>query len=192
MQENVSPPILPNKLGLTTFEAVGFSEFEGFLEAEIRLTEALTSRAKFDLKYILAMHRMALGHLYPFAGKYRDVNMSKGGFVFPSAQFLPQSMELLQSEILGNMPHRYNDPESFIVDLAKVHAELLFIHPFREGNGRTARLLANLMMRKQGYAPLRYERIDAEVMKAYIGAVQAAASQEYQPMERLIRFIFPV
>jgi cell filamentation protein len=40
--------------------------------------------------------------------------------------------------------------------LAEVHAELLFIHPFREGNGRLARWLADLMALQAGYAAPRY------------------------------------
>lgn len=45
-----------------------------------------------------------------------------------------------------------NGKEEFIKDLAKSHAELLYLHPFREGNGRTARLFATLII-------LKYHRI---------------------------------
>ncbi len=44
--------ILANLLGLTSVKEVGYSEFEGFLKAEIMLTEALSSRTKFNVKYI--------------------------------------------------------------------------------------------------------------------------------------------
>ena len=77
--------------------------------------------------------------------------MSKGGFLFPSALFIPQSMQFFEDEILKKLPDTYPDKASLAKDVAIVHGELLFIHPFREGNGRTARILANLMVRKQGY-----------------------------------------
>lgn len=84
--------------------------------------------------------------------------MSKGGFLFPSALFIPQSMQFFEDEILKKLPDTYPDKASLAKDVAIVHGELLFIHPFREGNGRTARILANLMVRKQGYEGLRFDK----------------------------------
>lgn len=72
--------ILPNILNLSSSEEISIAEFEGFLKAEIMLSEKLTSKTKFNLKYILQIHKLSLGHLYGFAGKLREVNISKGGF----------------------------------------------------------------------------------------------------------------
>ncbi|RRA99111.1 Fic/DOC family protein [Larkinella rosea] len=187
---------LPNRLNLKSTEAIGLAEFEGFLSAEIRLTEQLTSRTRFTCQYIRKMHKLALGHLYGFAGKWRDVNLSKGGFVFAAAHFLPNSMQSLETAVLASLPNRYATHEQLVHDLAVVHAELLFIHPFREGNGRTARLLANLMCRKQGLNSLRWEKIEpnegAEIsFTSYIHAVQQAAGQNYEPMKTIIQAIWP-
>ena len=81
--------VLPNLLGIVSVEALGVSEFEGFLKAEIVYTERLTDRTKFSVEYILQLHKLALGHLYSFAGDLRSVNMSKAGFVFAAARYLP-------------------------------------------------------------------------------------------------------
>jgi cell filamentation protein len=86
-----------------------------------------------------------LNHLYTFAGKTRTVNLSKGGFMFPPALALDNALKEFNDDVLTNLPKVYESEEQLIRDIARVHAELLFIHPFREGNGRTARLLANLM-----------------------------------------------
>jgi cell filamentation protein len=180
--------ILPNLLGLKTSDEIGVSEFEGFLTAEIFLTEKLTTKTKFTEKYIKQIHKKALGHLYSFAGKYRDVNMSKGGFPFAAAKFLPETMAQFDNEILSILPSSYSNKEDLIKDIAIIHAELLFIHPFREGNGRTARLLANLMSRKNGFGSLRFEEIDYD---KYISAVQEAAMKKYSKMIDLITTIFP-
>lgn len=182
--------ILPNKLGLQKPEEIDIAEFEGFLEAEILLTERLSSKTKFDAKYILKIHKLALSHLYTFAGRYRNVNLSKGGFHFSSALYLPQSMQAFEDEILSQLPSVYTDQEKLIKDVATVHAELLFIHPFREGNGRAARILANLMVRKAGYEPLDFGKIKGEVFDQYIVAVQQAALKNYEPMTEIIRMIF--
>lgn len=179
--------ILPNLLGLTDAEEIAEVEFEGFLMAEILLTEKLTTTTRFDCKYIRHIHKMALGELYAFAGKYRTVNMSKGGFLFPAALFIPQSMQLFEDEILSRLPHQYTGKQKLIKDVARVHGEFLFIHPFREGNGRTARILANLMVRKQGYEGLRFDKIN---FREYVIAVQHVSEKNYVPMERIIEAIF--
>ena len=183
--------ILPNLLGLQSVEEINLSEFEGFLKAEIQLTENLSSRTKFNASYILKMHKLSLGHLYSFAGKYRDVNLSKGGFAFPASRFLPKTMLGLENEILLNLPNRYNSKDDLVKDIAKVHAELLFIHPFREGNGRAARVLANLMSRKQGYDALKFELVTEKEFGNYVLAVQSSADKNYEKMEKIINFIFP-
>jgi len=183
--------ILPNILGLKSVEEIALSEFEGFLKAEIQLTESLTGRTRFNVSYILKIHKLALSHLYTFAGKYRDVNMSKGGFTFAAARFLPETMNTFEKEILSTLPNKYRIKDDLIKDIAKVHGELLFIHPFREGNGRTARILANIMCRKQGYDALKFELITEKEFDVYVSAVQLSASKNYQKMEDLVRFIFP-
>jgi len=178
---------LPNLKNLTQAEEIAEAEFEGFLTAEIMLTEQLTSATRFTCQYIRNIHKLALGELYSFAGKYRTVNMSKGGFLFPTALFIPQSMQIFENEILNQLPDFYETKEQLIKDVARVHGELLFIHPFREGNGRTARILGNLMVRKQGYEGLRFDRMN---LRDYIIAVQQISKKNYSPMERMIGTIF--
>jgi len=194
MVKYVSSPeeseLLPNLLNLSNRDEIDKSEFEGFLLAELSLTEELTVRTKFTVKYIKRIHKLSLGHLYSFAGKYRTVNMSKGGFLFPAAQFISQNMNNFEKEILLNLPTKYDSNQSLIKDIAKVHGEFLFIHPFREGNGRVARVLANLMARKQGIKGLNFEKIDEKVFPEYVSAVQMVADRNYAPMGKIIKLIF--
>lgn len=181
--------ILPNLLGLTNATAIGLAEFEGFLRADIVLTEALTPTTNFTLNYLLETHRLALGHLYAFAGRYREVNISKGGFAFPAARFLAGSMQQFEQEWL----RKPTPPDqNAVLDLVSaIHGELLFIHPFREGNGRTARLLANLMLERQGLGRLRWELIDEATFPQYVAAVQQSGLGNYAPMQALMRKLFP-
>jgi len=194
MDKYVSSPqeseSFPNKLNLSNREEIDKAEFEGFLLAELSLTEELTSRTKFNIKYIKRIHKLSLGHLYSFAGKFRTVNMSKGGFLFPAAKFISQNMDSFEKGILLNLPAKYESDRALIKDIAKVHGEFLFIHPFREGNGRTARVLANLMARKQGIKGLNFEKITENVFPEYVIAVQSVADRNYEPMEKIIQLIF--
>jgi len=183
--------VLPNLLGLTELRALELAEAEGFLRAEITLYDELNDGTTFDLAYLQRMHRLALGHLYAFAGKWREVNLSKGGFNFPSAKYLDATMQEFERSMLKPLPDLYEDREALIRDVALVHGELLFIHPFREGNGRTARLLADMMAQKQGYGKLHWERIGRVRFDDYVQAVQQAAVSNRQPMEDIIRSVFP-
>jgi len=182
--------ILPNLLGITVKEEIDKQEFKGFLRVQYQFVDNLTDKTRFTTAFILDMHYQALKHLYSFAGKLRTVNVSKGGFLFPASRFLPEAMKDFENEFLSPLPDSYADKEALIKDISKVHAEFLFIHPFREGNGRVARLLANLMALKAGYNFLSLEKIRNVRFKEYIYAVQMASNKDYSRMELIIRDAF--
>lgn len=73
-----------------------------------------------------------------------------------------------------------------------MHAELLFIHPFREGNGRVARVLANAMAARYGLPLFPFKLIAGEFREEYIAAVQKAAGAEYEAMEQIFRKLLEV
>jgi cell filamentation protein len=73
---------------------------------------------------------------------------------------------------------------TFVNHLARLHAELLFIHPFREGNGRTARMFTNLIHITTTGHELNFKTLEANIDR-YISAVQQAGQKEYSLMEKL-------
>ena len=183
--------ILPNLLGLTEKSEAEKEEAKGFIDANVELTFDLDAEVVFDVDYIMGIHMKALGHLYGFAGNLRTVNLSKGGFRFPSAQYLPNGMKEFQEDILDKLKSEYVSDDELIIDISKVHGELLFMHPFREGNGRAARLLANLMSYKAGHGRLKFEKLDNEEMFGkYVSAVQRVGLKDYQPMIEIISYLF--
>ena len=184
--------VLPNLLGLSSLEEVQQAETEGFFLAEQSLLNELREDEVFDVAYIQEIHRRALGRVYGFAGRYRTVNLSKDGFTFPAALHLPQSMADFERTMLRPLPHTWPDAASLVRDVARVHAELLFIHPFREGNGRTARVLANLMAYKNGSTSFQWEALaEPERFALYVRAVQAAGGLNYEPMAAVIASVLP-
>lgn len=189
-EERNSHEVLPNKLGINDIKIIHKYEFEGFLKAQYLLLEQLQTATRFDVNYIRKIHHLALKDLYTFAGQLRHVNMTKGGFLFPTAKFLPTILHQFEEKVLKPLPNIYSDKETLINDIAKIHAELLFIHPFREANGRVARVLANLMAVKQGYDFLGFYKITQRQFQQYIHAVQSAADENYEPMRKIIRSIF--
>ena len=76
-----------------------------------------------------------------------------------------------------------SSPEDIIHALAVVHVELVLIHPFREGNGRLARLVAAVMALQAGLPPLDFGAIRGSKRTAYFRAVQAGMDRDYEPMK---------
>jgi cell filamentation protein len=179
--------ILPNKLGLKDPRKIAEEEYRGFLRAEIKFESELDDISQFNWEIISLIHKTAFEHLYEFAGQLRQVNISKGGFMFPAAKFLPSAVEEFEKQFLTPLPDSFEDYEQLINHVAPLHAELLFIHPFREGNGRIARLFADLIALKSGFDRFNFEKITEKRMPEYIGTVQAAANKNYEPMIQLFR-----
>ncbi len=82
------------------------------------------------------------------AGKYREVPVfvTGTGFEFPKSSEVP----ILMKEFLQNIPS-YKEQYHPVHYAALIHAKLVTIHPFVDGNGRTARLLMNLALLQSGY-----------------------------------------
>ncbi len=125
--------ILPNKLGLTDPIQIHREEYRGFLRAELKYESQINRIEKFDWELISSIHQAALSHLYEFACELRQVNISKAGFLFPAAKHLDNAVVIYEQEFLKTIPMAIKTRSELIEFTAQAHAELLFIHPFREG-----------------------------------------------------------
>ena len=130
-----------------------------------------------------------MGNIYEWAGKYRQVNISKGDFHFAAAAQVPKLMAELESHLREFTPCKLNSMDKVAEALAVVHTELVLIHPFREGNGRVARLLSILMAIQSRLPPLDFSGIVGKKKKEYILAVQEGMSHNYEPMEKIFRSV---
>ena len=79
----------------------------------------------------------------------------------------------------------FNDKTEVVRALAETHTELVLIHPFREGNGRVARILSTLMALQAGMPLLDFSLIAEEKKNEYFAAVQAGLDKNYKPMEKV-------
>ena len=79
----------------------------------------------------------------------------------------------------------FNDKTEVVRALAETHTELVLIHPFREGNGRVARILSTLMALPAGMPLLDFSLIAEEKKNEYFAAVQAGLDKNYKPMEKV-------
>lgn len=142
------------------------------------------SAHRFTANDICELHRRWLGGIYEWAGEYRNVNIAKGGFMFAASAQVPRLMAEFERKVLREeTPCTGMEPEQLAEALAHTHAELVLIHPFREGNGRCARLLSLLMAMQAGMPTLDFWSFSGRGKRAYIAAIQAALNRDYLPLQ---------
>jgi len=89
-----------------------------------------------------------------------------------------QPVYVTQIRPVRALPVPFEDYEHLVEQMAPLHAEFLFIHPFREGNGFT-RLCVDLIAVKSGFDRFNFKKMDEKKMPDYITAVQSAAYKNY-------------
>ena len=82
------------------------------------------------------IHGYLFGGLYDFAGQIRNVTISKGGFTFCRAQYLPQALKKIDRM-----------PDDTFDEIVAKYVEMNVAHPFMEGNGRSTRLWLDLLLK---------------------------------------------
>ena len=180
--------VLRNLTGVCSVREMARLESERLLAATERLIDETEVNQRFRAVDVRRMHQLWLGDVYAWAGEYRQVNIGKDGFMFAAVNLIPGlMMELERGPLRQFTPCRFASVEEQAQALAVVHAELILIHPFREGNGRSARLLATLMGLQAGLPALNFGGIRGEEKKRYIGAVHAAVGRDYAPMTAIFR-----
>ncbi len=147
----------------------------------------------FTAKDICQMHKLWLGKIYSWAGQYRKVNISKGSFPFAAAAHISQLMEEFEKGQLAKYtPCNFRDKDKIIMALAEVQVEFILIHPFREGNGRVARLVATIMALQAGLPLLDFSTVKQKKKDEYFAAVRAGMDKNYKPMEGIFKEILEV
>jgi len=140
----------------------------------------------FGFNTVKKWHKEVFISIYPFAGKLRSVEMSKGNGVdtwswrLDFLNGIPALNELIK-EVSKNS---YENIDSITHDLSKLIVDFLFIHPFREGNGRISRLLCDVILAKNGF-PMIGLKLKKE--DNYIQKVHAGYKCDYKPMKELLK-----
>lgn len=84
------------------------------------------------------IHKYLFEDIYDFAGKMRDVNLSKGSFRFAPVMYLAQALKSIDKM-----------PQSTFDKIVEKYVEMNIAHPFREGNGRATRIWLDLIFKKE-------------------------------------------
>lgn len=186
-QPGSSEQVLRNLHGITSVEDM--NELELGLLAQLYesvLVDELPDRV-LTVEDIKHWHHRWLGNVYEWAGQERSVNMSKGGFAFAAAGQVPRLLAQFERDCLQRWtPCQRLSTDELVEAVAITHVELILIHPFREGNGRLSRLLADVMVVQAGREPLDYTPWELN-KTGYISAIHHGVSMNYEPMKHWVR-----
>jgi cell filamentation protein len=176
--------VLVNLRGIKSKRVMDLEEYKALVAVQSRYYRSLTADTVITVELLCRMHRDWLGSLYEWAGRFRTVELEKGGFRWPPAQRVEESMRFFERDFLKHdTPCRSGSRSQVAGALARLHAELLLIHPFREGNGRLARWLADVMATQAGCPLPEYGlsgRGSLDRRCRYVAAVGQGYLQNYE------------
>ena len=178
--------VLVNKLAITAPAEMDDIELDLLTQLYEDVIDSVREDQRIAVADIREWHRRWLGNVYVWAGQDRTVNMGKKDFQFAACGQIARLLDNLDKDVLSAHTPCAGMPEDRLVEaIAVVHVEFILIHPFREGNGRLSRLLANVMALQAGWPELDFTSWDAGKAD-YFAAIQAGLS-DYGPMQRLVR-----
>lgn len=145
--------MLENKLGLTSSAELArmeeqLSKKKAVLLFEKGILDSLPAGKFFTLQ---AIHRYLFEDIYDFAGEIRKVNMAKGNFRFAPLMYLGAALENIDRM-----------PQSDFDEIIEKYVEMNIAHPFREGNGRSARIWLDHMLKQEIGKVIDWSKVDKE------------------------------
>jgi len=129
--------------------------------------------------FLRQLHKQMFGETWKWAGEFRKSDKNIG------VDWLRISVELkkLLDDVRYQVEHASYPPDEIAV---RLHHRLVAIHPFPNGNGRHARLMADLLVERWGRPRLTWgsrSLVDAsETRQRYIAALQAADARDSAPL----------
>ena len=123
----------------------GQSKRKAYALYESKMTESIPEGTVKGLQQI---HSYLFGGLYEFAGQIRTKTISKGGFTFCLAQYLPQQLEQIERM-----------PEDTLDEIFDKYLEMNVAHPFMEGNGRSTRIWLDQMLKARHQSCIDWSKI---------------------------------
>lgn len=146
---------------------------------------AVSTEKPIALSDLRQIHALILKDIDEYAGRYRDseVKISGSDYKPPEAHSISQQMDELGAYVKAVTSPDSRDAASPILCAAAAHAWLAQIHPFMDGNGRTARVLMNLILMRRGYPICIITRDDR---LRYYDALEESQGGDLSPLIELV------
>jgi cell filamentation protein len=140
--------VLVNKLDIKNPTILEQAETE---LSNISSTSIDFSPPPYDFSYLQSIHQKLFSDLYLWAGQPRTIGINKGDTMFCRPEYIQHEVDKLfntlsKAEFFINI-----SLSTLIVKIAEFYGDLTIIHPFREGNGRSQRILFEHIIVNCGY-----------------------------------------
>ena len=110
------------------------------------------------IKGLQQIHSFLFEGIYDFAGKIRDKNISKGGFVFANCAYFDEIFQRIEAM-----------PDNEVDEILDKYIEMNIAHPFMEGNGRATRIWLDVLLKDRIHKCVNWQLIDK---KEYLSAME--------------------
>ena len=144
---------LENKLGITDSAELARTEEKISKQKALQLFE-LNLLDTFEVgtfKGLAQIHKYLFEDIYAFAGQIRKVNIAKGNFRFVPLMYLEAALKNIDAM-----------PQNTFDEIIEKYVEMNIAHPFREGNGRSTRILLDAILKKEIKQVIDWNKVDKE------------------------------
>jgi Fic-DOC domain mobile mystery protein B len=138
----------------------------------------------FNEEFAKALHKQMFGEVWRWAGRYRQTERNIG----IEAYRIPVEMPAMFDNVRYWIEHKIHRPDQIAVEL---HHRLTVIHPFPNGNGRHARLMADLLVERLGGQAFSWGGSSladvGELRRRYVAVLRMADNHEVGPLLEFAR-----
>lgn len=142
------------------------------------------TRNVLDERFLTNLHKRMFGQVWRWAGKYRRTARNIG----VDAGLIPQNLRLLIDDCRYWIENATYAPDEIA---ARFHHRLVLIHPFSNGNGRHARLAADLLLVARSHPRFSWGQVSlvdaSETRQRYVAALRAADQHDIRPLLEFVR-----
>ncbi len=162
--------------GISTRAELNLAEAENIRKTVVRYLASKPSRrsAPFTLSWVKKLHKQMFGEVWRWAGDFRQENLNLGC----DWHKIPMQVQAL----LDDLVFWEQRGVGFLDQASRLHHRAVSIHPFPNGNGRWARMLANIWLKRHGQSITEWpeETIGSKnaVRDEYLAAIRTADGGE--------------
>lgn len=173
---------------LLKLEVKGTKKGLEFIEDWVRKNKQTTLTPKLICK----LHKVAYGWIFPkWAGKYRTIQVTISGNEAPPYYQIPELINNLCADLGERLKHLPQpDDTHFITEVVRLLAwfqhRFVFIHPFQDYNGRTARMLTIFLLLQLNLPTIEIKIEKTADRKRYLQAMQEADHRNFTLLETIL------
>lgn len=169
--------------GISTRAALNYIEAGNIFRAE-KWAFAQVHENLFTSEFIKTLHRRMLWEVWKWAGQYRKTEKNIGVIAWS----ISTEVYKLCKDVQAQISHKSYPPDELA---ARFHHKLVYIHPFPNGNGRLARIMADLLLVSLGEQRFTWGNKDLtqqnDIRQKYLDALRAADKRDFQPLREFVR-----